>query len=117
MRAAICDDQPQALEELKKRLLRIPAVKKVHTYSDMNNFWATLKDGAYYDVVFMDIDWKQDETGIDFAGRLQEACPYTKIIYVTAYTLDYVEDVFLNHANLSKIKKKTIKIKQQIVVV
>ena len=42
MRAAICDDQPQALEELKKMLLRIPAVKKVHTYSDMNNFWATL---------------------------------------------------------------------------
>ena len=29
MRAAICDDQPQALEELKKMLLRIPAVKKV----------------------------------------------------------------------------------------
>ncbi len=108
MRAAICDDQPQALEELKKMLLRIPAVKKVHTYSDMNNFWATLKDGAYYDVVFMDIDWKQDETGIDFAGRLQEACPYTKIIYVTAYALDYLEDVFLNHANLSGLLKKPV---------
>ena len=57
MRAAICDDQPQALEELKKVLLRIPAVKKVHTYSDMNKFWATLKDGAYYDVVFMAVSY------------------------------------------------------------
>ena len=42
MRAAICDDQPQALEELKNLLLRIPAVKKVHAYSDMENFWAAL---------------------------------------------------------------------------
>ena len=31
MKAAICDDQPQALEELKKMLSRIPLVKKVHT--------------------------------------------------------------------------------------
>ena len=27
MSAAICDDQPQALEKLKKMLLQIPAVK------------------------------------------------------------------------------------------
>ena len=69
MRAAICDDQPQALEELKKMLLRIPAVKKVHTYSDMNNFWATLKDGAYYDVVFMDIEDVYKRQGLSSAMR------------------------------------------------
>ena len=42
MRAAICDDQPEALEELKKLLLQIPAVKKVYAYSDIGAFWAAL---------------------------------------------------------------------------
>lgn len=108
MKAAICDDQPQALEELKKMLSRIPLVKKVHTYSEMDNFWATLKEGVYYDVVFMDIDWKQDKTGIDFAQKLYKICPYTKLVYVTAYTMDYVEDVFLSCANLSGFLKKPV---------
>ena len=108
MKAAICDDQPQALEELRKILLEIPAVRKVHTYSDMDNFWATLEAGIYYDVVFMDIDWNQKETGIDFAGRLFEISPYTKLIYVTAYTMDYVEDIFFTHTNLSGFLKKPV---------
>ena len=56
MRAAIWDDQPEALEELKKLLLQIPAVKKVYAYSDIGAFWAALESGEYYDVVFMDID-------------------------------------------------------------
>lgn len=108
MRAAICDDQPQTLEELKKMCLRTPFIKTVHTYSKMDNFWATLNAGIYYDVVFMDIDWKQNETGIDFAEKLYEACPYTKLIYVTAYTMNYVEDAFLSRANLSGFLKKPV---------
>ncbi len=112
MRAAICDDQPQALEELKNLLLRIPAVKKVHAYSDMDDFWAALQAGTCYDVVFMDIDWKQEKTGIDFAEKLYELSPYTKLVYVTAYTLDYVEDALLSHANLSGFLKKPVSLEQ-----
>ena len=112
MRAAICDDQPQALEELKNLLLRIPAVKKVHAYSDMENFWAALQAGTCYDVVFMDIDWRQEETGIDFAEKLYKLSPYTKLIYVTAYTLDYVEDALLSHVNLSGFLKKPVSLEQ-----
>lgn len=108
MKAAICDDQPQALEELKNVLLQIPLINTVHIYSKMDNFWATLNAGIYFDVVFMDIDWKQNETGIDFAGKLYEICPYTKIIYVTAYTMDYVEDAFLSYSNLSGFLKKPV---------
>ena len=109
MRAAICDDQPEALEELKKLLLQIPAVKKVYAYSDIGAFWAALESGEYYDVVFMDIDWNQEQTGIDFAERLAELCPYTRLIYVTAHTMDYVEDIFLRHSNLGGFLQKPVK--------
>ena len=109
MRAAICDDQPEALEELKKLLLQIPAVKKVYAYSYIGAFWAALESGEYYDVVFMDIDWNQEQTGIDFAERLAELCPYTRLIYVTAHTMDYVEDIFLRHSNLGGFLQKPVK--------
>ena len=112
MRAAICDDQPETLEELKKMLLQFPSVKKVHTYSDMNTFWAVLEDGSYYDVVFMDIDWKQEETGIDFAEKLYRQNPYIRLVYVTAYALEYVEDIFLKSANLSGFLSKPVKQEQ-----
>ena len=109
MKVAVCDDQPAALEELKNRLSQILIVKRVHTYSDIDVFWAALKAGEYYDVVFMDIDWKQNETGIDFAQQLFEISPYTRLIYVTAYALDYVEDIFLRNTNLSGFLQKPVK--------
>ena len=107
MKVAVCDDQPQTLEDLKEQLLQISFVKKVHIYSDMTTFWAAQESGEHYDIVFMDIDWKQSaQTGIDFAEQLSETTPYMKIIYITAYTLDYVEDIFLKQANLCGFLKK-----------
>ena len=60
-------------------------------------------------MVFMDIDWNQEQTGIDFAERLAELCPYTRLIYVTAHTMDYVEDIFLRHSNLVGFLQKPVK--------
>lgn len=108
MKTAICDDQPQALEELRRILLRFPPVKKVHAYTDMESFWATIEAGVHYDIVFMDINWEREENGIDFAEKLYQICPYTKVVYVTGYTFDYVEDIFLRHTNLYGLLKKPV---------
>lgn len=112
MKTAICDDQPEVLEELKTKLSRIPFVKKIHTYSEINAFWTELQQGEYFDVVFMDIDWEQSRNGIDFAEQLAQFCPYTKIIYVTAHALEYVEEIFLRDANLGGILMKPVKEEQ-----
>lgn len=115
-RVAICDDQPESMEELKKLLLQTSVVGKVHTYSDIDTFWAVLEDGGYYDVVFMDIKWGQDTTatGIDFAERLYEKCPYTRLVYVTAYAAEYVEDIFLKNTNLSGFLTKPVRREQLV---
>lgn len=109
---AVCDDQPETLGELNKMLDQFPFVKKVHLYSDIEIFLSILSGETYYDAVLMDIDWKSEKTGIDLAQEVHKKSPSTKIIYITAYTMEYVEDVFFKASNLSGFLVKPIKLEQ-----
>lgn len=111
MNVAVCDDQTEVLKQIKNMLKQMPMVKKIAVYSDMEIFFSMLEETSY-DVVLMDIDWKKEETGIDLAERIQRINPITKIIYITAYTMEYVEDVFLRTSNLSGFLTKPIKAEQ-----
>ena len=109
---AVCDDLKESLIQISNLLEEISYVKKIDTFSDINLFYEELKNGKYYDVIFMDIDWKQEKTGIDFAAELQKHSSNSLIIYVTAYTMEYVEDVFLQASNLSGFLMKPVKKEQ-----
>jgi len=109
MKVAVCDDQPSALDEVKRMLEQISFVREIHTFSDMDIFLSALKDGEAYDAVLMDIDWKKEKTGIDFAEEIEKQSPFSKIIYITAYTVEYVEDIFLKSSNLSGFLMKPVK--------
>lgn len=50
--------------------------------------------------------------GLDFARQLYQSCPYTKLVYITSYTLEYVEDIFLGQSNLSGFLTKPVRIEQ-----
>lgn len=112
MNIAVCDDLKEALLDTKNVLEQIPYVKKIDLYSDIEFLFDEIQEGTHYDAVLMDIDWKKDRTGIDFAADLQKYSPYTKIIYVTAYTLDYVEDVFLKSSNISGFLMKPVRLER-----
>lgn len=71
-----------------------------------------MKDGKSYDVVLMDIEWKKERNGMDFAEDLHRLCPCTSIIYMTAYTMDFVEDAFLKTVNLGGFLTKPVKQEQ-----
>lgn len=107
MQIAVCDDQEEILKQLKNMLSRFTLVRTVYCYSDPDIFLHTLQDQTY-DAVLMDIDWNRKENGLDYAARLYEASPYTKVIYMTAYGMNYMEDIFLNRTNLSGFLKKPI---------
>jgi len=111
MRIAVCDDLPEALLEMKDLLACIPETEADY-YTQISEFFEEIKDGVHYDAVLMDLDWKKEKTGIDFAEELLNQSPDTKIIYVTAYTLDYVEDIFLQTSNLSGFLMKPVKLEQ-----
>lgn len=110
MKVAICDDQKESLKEIKKLLEDIRYVNVIDSYSDIETFFKEIRANAAYDAVLMDIDWKSSKTGIDFSEELLKHCPYTKIIYVTAYTMDYVEEALLKTANLSGFLMKPVKL-------
>lgn len=112
MNIAVCDDQPEALEELKEMLKQISFVKRIHIYSDISVFLNALQEETHYNAVLMDIDWRNEKTGIDFAEEMQTLSPLTKIIYITAYTMEYVEDIFLKTSNLSGFLIKPVKPEQ-----
>lgn len=112
MKAAVCDDLKECLEQLENLLRQIPYIQQVDTYTNMDFFYDELRNGRNYDVIFMDIDWKQEKTGIDFAAELQKYSPYSQIVYVTAYTMEYIEDIVLKSSNLSGFLMKPVKIEQ-----
>lgn len=60
----------------------------------------SVEGGKVYDAVLMDIDWRQEKTGMDIAEQLYKMLPRAKIIYVTGYNDRFSQHVFLHRANL-----------------
>lgn len=109
MNVAVCDDQQIILDEVRMQLEKMSQVEKISLFSDIDEFLKNLQLGEFYHVVLMDIVWKRKENGIDFASKLKEITPMTKIIYITGYGVEFVEDIFLRPANLSGYLMKPIK--------
>lgn len=108
MKVAVCDDLKENLLELECYLKQIPYVKQISLFSDMALFYEEVKEGEIYDAVLMDFEWNNNKNGIDFAEELYSLCPYSKIIYVTAYSKEYVEEALLRTPNLSGLLIKPV---------
>lgn len=60
------------------------------------------------EIVLMDIDLNNEKNGIDMAETLFSISRNTQIIYVTAYTDKFIQDVFLRQANVCGFLSKPI---------
>lgn len=60
------------------------------------------------EIVLMDIDLNSEKNGIDMAEALYSISRSTQIIYVTAYTDKFIQDVFLRQANVCGFLNKPI---------
>lgn len=101
MRVAICDDEKDCLDYLHSFLQRnsnISGIVGITNYTDLRNL---IEDKEQYDIVFMDIEWKElKENGIDYAREIHSYAPTTQIIYVTGYNDKFSQDIFLEKVNL-----------------
>lgn len=100
MRVAICDDQAEALELLQSRLAQNGQAEVIDRYLSVKQLLRALSEGKAYDLLFMDIDWNQEKTGIDFAYSLNELCPELQVVFVTGYPDRYYQQIFLKPINL-----------------
>ena len=108
MKVAVCEDQPEVRYTLSKILSELPMVKKIEVYSDMDMCLGDIDEGNYYDVVFMEVDWKQEKTGIDYGKTIYKMSPYTKLIYIAADVEKYIESIFLDGPKVSGFLKNPI---------
>lgn len=101
MLLAICDDDHSFLERFRPQVETLGLARRVDCFSAPDQLFRALEGGAGYDAVLLDIDWKQDTTGMDIAAQLLQHAPETRIIYVTGYNDRFSQRIFLQCANLS----------------
>lgn len=62
MRIAVCDDEENALRQVRSVINKLSVVDEAEYYSDMDVFMERINTGIYYDIVMMDIDWNSGRT-------------------------------------------------------
>jgi len=113
MRIAICDDEKIFLEHMERLLNGLPEVEQVDSFNDVDKLEQSVVNGSKYDIVFMDIEWKQEKkNGTHYAAMLNRKCPNTQIIYVTAYNDRFAETIFYEPVNLCGYLVKPVKIEK-----
>lgn len=87
MRIALCEDNELHQELFTSLLNRYASEKSIHftlnTYNNGMNLLYDMEEGAYYDIVFLDI-YMEDILGIDIARRLRSDGYRGSIIFLTA---------------------------------
>lgn len=87
MRIAVCEDNELHQEMLTCLLNRYAAEKSIHfeltPYKNGMNFLYDVDEGAYFDIVFLDI-YMEDILGIDIARRLRSDGYRGSIVFLTA---------------------------------
>ena len=72
MDIAVCDDSMEALNDVRNVLIETNRVNLIECFNDIDRFMRDVEDGSRYDIVMMDIDWKEKKNGIDYAAWLYD---------------------------------------------
>lgn len=101
LKLAVCDDSLLFLQEMREALESDQRVGKVDVYEDPENLMEDIDKGEKaFDAIFMDIELEKEENGIEYVKEIFRKAPEIPLIYVTGYHDRYVQQVFLNEANL-----------------
>ena len=109
MQIAVCDDNQLFLDEIGTQLRMLPIVDSVDLFPRLDAFFQIIeKKRRHYHAVLLDMDWGEQETGLEIAQQLYHQCPETKIIYVTGYNDRFSQHILLHRANLSGYLTKPV---------
>ncbi|MBQ8038651.1 MAG: response regulator transcription factor [Lachnospiraceae bacterium] len=109
MRVAVCDDEKEAVLYLSELLKREELIQGIRTFTNQKEFLQKIRGGETFDIVFMDIDWKDETDGIQLSKMLYELAPMTQIIYVTGFNERFSQQIFFEKSNLCGYLVKPVK--------
>lgn len=100
MNIAICDDEIVDLEALQHHLEKNSRINKIRKFLSARQLQDAIEKGDHFDLIFMDLEWNEQQNGIDFASKVNENCPDTQIIFVTGHPDRFYQRIFLKPVNL-----------------
>ncbi len=109
MKITYCDDQIVHLKAFKENFSDIFAGDELCFCLSPEEIFTEISAGHIPDIIFMDIDFNSAKNGIDCAEEICRLAPSAKIIYVTAYTDKFVQDIFIKKSNVSGFLIKPLK--------
>ena len=94
MNYLICDDEPAAAESLKAKIAEIEPDSSVRIFTTLQALLFNIEDIAdRIDGVFMDIKLR-NANGISGAARLLSSHPEIKLVYITGYASEYIQELY-----------------------
>ncbi len=100
MKIAICDNELLFLKQFLALCQSFPCIHEVIPFQSGDVLLAQVKAGASFDAVFMDIDFGNKKTGIEYSKELYEINPQIRLVYTTGFTDRFVQHVFLSPSNM-----------------
>lgn len=101
IKVAVCSNDLAALEQVGKMIDQILGEGSWDSYLELRNLFLAIEGGERYAAILLDIQWEGEARGIDAAGDLFFTAPETRIIYMTRYPEQYIQQIFLTPANVS----------------
>ena len=94
MNYLICDDEPAAAESLKAQIAELEPEASVKIFTTLQALLFNIEDIAdRIDGVFMDIKLR-NANGISGAERLLSSHPEIKLVYITGYASEYIQELY-----------------------
>ena len=89
-----CDDEPAAAESLKAKIAELEPDSSVRIFTTLQALLFNIEDFAdRIDGVFMDIKLR-NANGISGAARLLSSHPEIKLVYITGYASEYIQELY-----------------------
>lgn len=91
---AICDDYEIYLDEIEKTLRKYDWKDNtiiIYKYQSGSTLLCELENKMVFDIIFLDIDLREDNLGTDVGRSIKAMCPNTLLIYISAYNRFYMD--------------------------
>ena len=103
-----CDNDPVQAGSFQSEFGELLSEHKLRVCTSPLFILEEIENGNAPDIVLMDIDLEIEKNGMDYAELLYKKSPRTRVIFVTAYTDKFVQDVFFRNANVAAFLTKPI---------